>query len=710
MLNALLEIGCEEIPARFMPGFLQDLKEKAEEKLGRERIGFSRVQTLGTCRRLALYIENITPQQEDVREEVKGPPAEIAFDASGNPTPAALGFARSQKISVKELTLRTEGKKNYVYAQIVRKGLPTDKVLAILFPEIISSLYQPLTMRWGEVDFKFVRPIHWLLALCGKRIVRFELAGIRSGNKTSPHRYKKNVGTTLVVVRLSGQGQALSLHSYKTFLAKLGIIVDQDERKELIRKKVEAAAAKAQASALIEEDLLEEVNFLVEDPAAYVGNFAPEFLKVPQEVLITPMKKNQKYFPLLDGSGRLIAKFVVVTDGCRNPKVVEGNRKVLSARLADAKFFFEEDRKLPLKVRVADLEKVAFFEKLGTMTHKVERMAKLSEWLAKRLKLEEAQIKTARRIAELCKADLTTKMVYEFPDLQGVMGREYALLSGEDPEVAQGIYEHYLPRHAEDKLPESLTGTAVALADRIDSLVGCFSVGAIPTGSEDPYGLRRAIIGVIRLVMEKKIDLLLDEVIEHSYKLYEPVFLGYLFEKGETGYQDFPKIKKQILDFMAVRLKPVLLDKKIRYDIVDAVLADFNDILDSVEKAAVLNRLEAEEWFRGVVVSADRVSRIAKDCPRQEVIESDLVEKEEKELFDLYMKTNWEVGEAINSENWERAVRLLAKLTEPIELFFEKVLVMHENEKIKSNRLALLKSLEKLYLRVADFRKIVLAG
>jgi glycyl-tRNA synthetase beta chain len=344
------------------------------------------------------------------------------------------------------------------------------------------------------------------------------------------------------------------------------------------------------------------------------------------------------------------------------------------------------------------------------MTHKVERMAKLSEWLAKRLKLEEAQIKTARRIAELCKADLTTKMVYEFPDLQGVMGREYALLSGEDPEVAQGIYEHYLPRHAEDKLPESLTGTAVALADRIDSLVGCFSVGAIPTGSEDPYGLRRAIIGVIRLVMEKKIDLLLDEVIEHSYKLYEPVFLGYLFEKGETGYQDFPKIKKQILDFMAVRLKPVLLDKKIRYDIVDAVLADFNDILDSVEKAAVLNRLEAEEWFRGVVVSADRVSRIAKDCPRQEVIESDLVEKEEKELFDLYMKTNWEVGEAINSENWERAVRLLAKLTEPIELFFEKVLVMHENEKIKSNRLALLKSLEKLYLRVADFRKIVLAG
>jgi len=410
----------------------------------------------------------------------------------------------------------------------------------------------------------------------------------------------------------------------------------------------------------------------------------------------------------MDNSGKPIARFVVVTDGCKNPGVVEGNQKVLSARLSDARFFFEEDKKLPLKVRVADLERIAFFEKLGTVSHKVERIGKLSEWMGKRFGLEEEGIKIARRIAELCKADLTTKMVYEFPELQGIMGKEYALLSGENPRVAQGIFEHYLPRYAGDKVPQSMEGTAVALADRIDSLVGCFSVGAVPTGSEDPYGLRRAVHGIIRIVLEKKINLFLDEVIEHGYKLYEPVFLGYLFEKGETGYQDFPKIKKQIFDFVAGRYRPMLLDKHIRYDVVEAVLFDCNDILDCGEKAEVLNKLVSEDWLKGVVKSADRISRIAKGAPREEVMEADLIDKEEKDLFDLYMKINWEVGEAINQENWEKAAHSLAKLTDPIELFFEKVLVMHENEKLKINRLALLRSLEKLYRQFADFGKIVI--
>ncbi len=702
MSNALLEIGCEEIPARFMPGFLKDLREKAEEKLRQERIGFAKVETLGTYRRLTLYIEDISPEQEDLSEEVKGPPAERAFDAAGKPTQAAMGFAKSQKVSVDKLSIRSVGNKNYVFAQVLRRGKPTEKVLASLFPEIISSLYQPLAMRWGEIDFKFIRPIHWIAALCGNKVVKFELAGIKSGNKTSGHRYSKQKA-------VSGKLKA-DIIIYKKILSKLGVIVDQNERKELIRKRVEAIAMRSKISALIEEDLLSEVTFLVENPVAYLGKFDKSFLKIPQDVLITSMKKNQKYFPLTDKNGKLTAKFVVVTDGCKNPGVVHGNQKVLSARLSDAKFFFEEDQKLPLKVRIPDLEKIGFFEKLGSMSHKIERLGKLAEWVGKRLGLEEEGLKTARRIAELCKADLTTKMVYEFPELQGIMGREYALISGEDPKVAQGIYEHYLPRYAEDELPQSKEGIAVALADRIDSLVGCFSVGAVPTGSEDPYGLRRAMHGVIRIVMEKKIDMLLDEMVEHSYKLYEPVFLGYLFQKGETGYQDFPKIKKQILDFMSARLRPILLEKGIRYDLTDAVLVDFNDILDVLEKAEVLNGLASEPWFPGIVMSADRISRIAKEVPREEVMEADLAEKEEKDLFNLYMKINWEVGEAINAEDWGRATQSLSKLTDPIELFFEKVLVMHEDEKLKTNRLALLKSLEKLYLRVADFRKIVLSG
>ncbi|MFH1347324.1 MAG: glycine--tRNA ligase subunit beta [Candidatus Margulisiibacteriota bacterium] len=701
MSNALLELGCEEIPARFMPGFLKDLKEKAEEKLKRERISFSQVKTLGTYRRLTLYIEDIAKQQKDLSEEAKGPPAEIAFDKSGKATQAALGFAKSQGVSEDALSVKTVGKKNYVFAKVLRKGQPTDQLLATLFPEIISSLYQPLAMRWGELDFKFIRPIHWIAALCGNKIVKFELAGIISSNKTFSHRYSKTPNPQL---------RTPNLDNYINTLLKAGVIVNVAERKELIKKKVEEAAKKASASALIEEDLLDEVTFLVENPQAYVGSFKKDFLEIPQDVLITSMKKNQKYFPLLNTAGKLQAKFVVVTDGCKSAAVVDGNEKVLSARLSDAKFFFEEDKKLPLEVRAADLEKVGFFEKLGTVAHKVERIAKLSEWFGKRLGLDEAGIKRARRIAQLCKADLTTKMVYEFPELQGIMGREYALISKEDPIVAQGIFEHYLPRHAEDELPKSAEGTAVALADRVDSLVGCFSVGAVPSGSVDPYGLRRAANGVIRIILDKKLDLLLDEVIQHSYKLYEPVFLAFLFEKGETGYQDFARIKRHILGFIAARLKPMFSDKGIRYDIVDAVLHDCNDILDCAIKSEILNKSADEAWFAGIVKSADRISRIAKNVPREDVIEADLIEKEEKDLFALYMKVNWEVGQAINQENWENALESLTKLTDPIEAFFDKVLVMHEDERLKTNRLALLKSLEKLYLQVADFRKVVLPG
>jgi glycyl-tRNA synthetase beta chain len=697
MLNALLEIGCEEIPARFMPGFLKDLREKAEEKLKRERIGFSKVETLGTYRRLTLFIADIPAKQADLKEEVKGPPASIAFK-DGQPTQAAIGFARTQGVKPEQLIVKTDGKKEYVFAKVLHKGRTTEKVLATVFPEIISSLYQPLAMRWGEVDFKFIRPIHWILALCGNKVVRFKLAGITSGKATRGHRHAK-------LKIKNAKLKIAELLLYKKLLLKLGVIVDQDERKEIIRERVEAVAKKAKASALIEEDLLEEVAFLVENPTAYPGRFNKEFLQIPRDVLITSMKKNQKYFPVLDSSGRLQAGFVVVTDGCKNAGVVEGNQKVLSARLSDARFFFDEDKKLPLKMRIADLERVGFFEKLGMMSHKVERVAKLAEWIGKRLGLEQVSLQTVKRIAELCKADLTTKMVYEFPELQGIIGREYALLSGEDPRVAQGISEHYLPGHAQDKLPESAEGTAVALADRVDSVVGCFSVGAIPTGSEDPYALRRAVHGIIRIVLEKKIDLLLDEVIDHSYKLYEPVFRE---QKAAVSERDFPEVKKQVLDFMAARLRPYLLEKGLRYDLVDAALADFNDILDAVAVARVLARLVSEKWFKGVVMSADRVSRIARKVPREEIREADLVEKEEKDLFELYMKVNWEVGEAENKEEWEKAVRFLAGLTESIEVFFDKVLVMHEDQRLKTNRLALLKSLEKLYLRIADFRKIVI--
>lgn len=694
MSNVILELGCEEIPARFMPGFLADLKKRTEEKLVRDRLTFSGVATLGTPRRLTLYIENLAAKQPDVTEELKGPLADAAFDPSGKPTPAAQGFAKAHGVTPDKLFVRTMGPKNFVFAKVTRKGKKAEEVLKTLLPEVVSSLYQPLSMRWGKLDYKFIRPIHNILALCGAKVVKFDLAGIAAGDKTFGHRYKKITNAEL---RMTNCG----IDYYKEKLRKIGVVVDQDERSASIREQVAAAAKKHGAAALITDDLLSEVTFLAENPIAYVGTFQPEFLDIPPEVLITSMKKNQKYFPLVDAGGKLQAKFAVVTDGCTNAKVVEGNEKVLTARLSDARFFFEEDKREPLQMRIADLEKVAFFEKLGTIYQKTERMAKLGEWLGKRLGLDETGLKQVKRIAQLCKADLTTKMVFEFPELQGVMGREYAQLSGEDPAVALGIFEHYLPRSADDELPKSLPGTVAALADRLDSIVGSFSAGNIPTGSEDPYGIRRAVQGIIKIVIDKKLDLLLDEAFQHSHKLYETIL---------PGSQDYSKVKAAILDFFVARLRPLLLDRGIRHDVAEAALGEFNDILDVVEKADALNAVAAEPWFAGVIASADRLSRIAGHATRENVLEHDLADPEEKNLYQLYLKVNVAVAELCQKEKWAEAARTLAQLTDPIELFFDKILVMHQDERLKTNRLALLKSLEKCYLAVADLKKIVIEG
>src|SRR3989339_491875 len=629
-MNVLLEIGCEEIPARFMPGFLADLKAKAEDKLKRERLSFGQITTLGTNRRLALFVENLATAQTDLSEEAKGPPADIAFDQSGNPKPPAIGFAKSQGIDLKEIIVKPVGEKKYLFAKIERKGEKTARLLPPLPPEIITSLYQPLAMRWGDLDFKFIRPIHWIVALYGTKVVNFELAGIKTGAKTLGHRF---AGASAVL-----KIKEANLSAYQKQLLKLGVIVDQEARASLIREQVEAIAKKAGAKALIPDDLLTEVNFLVEKPITYLAAFDPKFLKLPSEVLITSMKKNQKYFPLVDKTDTLIAKFAVVTNGCREKEVIEGTPKFLPARLSDPRFFFEEDNKLPLKMRIADLAGIVFVEKLGSMADKTERVARLTAYIGKHLALRNGSLELADRIARLCKADLTTKMVYEFPELQGTMGKIYALASGEDPIVAQGIAEHYFPRFGGDDLPLTPEGTTVALADRLDSLIGYFCVGAVPTGSVDPYGLRRAALGIIRIILEKKISLPLDEAIEHGYNL---------FNKGETGHQDFPKIKRQLLDFLFSRLKPILIDRGIRYDIADAVLTDCSDISLCAEIADAVMKTADEKWFQDIVRSADRIGRIAKEARRESVVAGDLIEKEEKELHELYLKVNWETAGSI---------------------------------------------------------------
>ncbi|MFH2033499.1 MAG: glycine--tRNA ligase subunit beta [Candidatus Margulisiibacteriota bacterium] len=685
MKNVLLEIGCEEIPARFMPGFLDDLMQKARLKLEAAQLTFSKIETIGTYRRLALYIENISDCQPDITTEVMGPPAEIAYK-DGAPTGAAFGFAKKQGVDVNDLQSKEARGKQYIFAIVHRKGEATAKVLPQLLPDIITSMYMPLAMRWGDMDFKFIRPIHWILAMYGDRVVKFELAGIKSGNLSEGHRFigAKGPGHQGIKVLMA------DLKEYKSKLLKAGVMVDPDVR----RKKIEAEAKKISPDVLIEKDLLEEVNFLVEFPIAVMGTFEASFLKLPQDVLITSMKKNQKYFPTVKNK-RLQEMFVITTDGSPrkyHKNIREGNQKVIGARLSDAKFFFDEDLKKPLKSRVEDLKNIEFFKGLGTMHDKVERLKKLSEYIARHLKIEDHRVGQAVRVSELCKADLLTQMVFEFPELQGIVGREYALAGGESEDVAAGIFEHYLPRHADDILPKTGPGMIVALADKIDSIVGCFSEGAAPSGSEDPYGIRRMAFGVVRIILENKLDILLDEVITASYKLY----------KKE------PKELDNILEFMAQRMKPILNEAGVRHDVMDAALYNFNDVLDTYQKALVMMKVVKEPWFEGIVTTADRVGRIAKNAVRENVIEKDLAEPLEKELYQLYMKVNWEAQEKYDKGDFLGALKELARLTQPVHEFFEKVLVMHEDERIKTNRLALLKSINNTFLNFADLAKIVL--
>ena len=675
--NAILEIGCEEIPARFMPGLLESLKNKAEEKLAGNRLSFEKIETFGTPRRLVLFVGNLSAKQPDINQEVQGPPAEIAFDENNRPTQAAFGFAKKNGVEVNDLKMKTVGNRNYVAAVIKKKGLPTKKVLETLFPEIISSIYIPLAMRWGDLSFQFIRPIHWFCSMYGNQVVRFELAGIKSSNKSYGHRFQKGTITLL----------SASIEEFSKKLLKAGVVLDQEKRKASIKALVLKTAPKA----ILDNALLNEVNHLVENPAAMLGNFNPEFLALPKEVLITTMKKNQKYFPVLGKDGQLASQFVVITNGLKAKNIIEGNQKVLTARLTDAKFFFEEDKKTNLESRLQNLKNVEYFKKLGTMYEKTERLRKLSEYIAKHLKVNEQLLPIIDKIATLSKCDLVTQMVFEFPELEGIMGREYAKGEGLDPQIAEGIFEHRLQRSADDELPKSMPGIVVSLADKIDTIVGCFSVGAIPTGSEDPYGLRRCAHGIIKIILENELDLLLDETVVEAAKLYH-----------NTTFDT-----SKVAEFVAGRLKVILQDGGIPYDAADAVLQNLNDVFESFKVAKVLAKYQNEDWIQGIRATADRIDRLSKGAQRAEVIEADLEDENEKAVHQLFLKINWEVMENVNNGDYEGALRSLSSFTAPIESFFKSVMVMHEDPRLKTNRLALLKSISKTFHEVADFTKLV---
>jgi glycyl-tRNA synthetase beta chain len=686
MKELLLEIGTEEIPAGFVPQALMDLEALAKRELEASRIDFSGTKTLGTPRRLVLAIESVSERQRDEETRKIGPSKQAAFDAKGNPTKAAIGFAKSQSVPVESLRVIQTEKGEYVCAAKKESGRPTAELLSSLLPKWILSIPFQKSMKWAEVSMRFVRPIHWILALFGGEVVPFELDPIRSGNVTYGHRFM-NPGP-------------LAVKDFQAYLQKTKeafVIVDPLERKKKIEDEMIREGARVSGKVLKDEDLLDEVNFLVEYPVALCGGFDRKFLSLPREILIHSMKEHQRYFPLVDDQGALLPHFVCVSN--IKPKnrevVVKGYEKVLKARLSDAAFFFEDDLKIPLEKRLEQLRKVVFQAKLGTSYEKVMRFKELALWMAERIdpKLREV----VERTSLLCKADLVTGMVGEFPKLQGVVGKEYARLAGERPEIAEAIYEHYLPGFAGDRLPSSLAADIVSIADKMDTIVGCFGVDLAPTGTADPFGLRRQALGIIRIILEKRYSLSLRGLIEESGRQ--------LKKKMERPVEE---VKEEVLDFFRVRYRNFLLDKGYPFDVTDAVLSiSFDDLLDVQGRIDALKK--ATEWkdFESIVIAFKRAMNILKGSPPKKGMNLSLfAESVEKNLYQAFVVAKEKISASLSAKDYEAALLEMTQMKKPIDEFFDGIMVMVEDEAIRNNRLALLDEIGKVFLRIADFSKL----
>jgi glycyl-tRNA synthetase beta chain len=682
--DLLLEIGTEEVPAHVMPGILEQLKENAGKAFSNLRLSYENIRTLGTPRRTALLVRGLAERQQDISSENRGPSVQIAFDADGNPTKAAQGFARGQKIEAKDLVV----KDGYVYASVHKKGEETIELLPELLPGLICGLSFPNTMRWADLDFKFIRPLRWLVALYDDTIVPFEVADVKSGRVSRGHRFLSQ-----------GDFSLDRAADYEKACEEQFILVDQDKRRDMLRRQIAEVAKANGGKAEITEELLEEVLYLVEYPTALCGRFEEKYLKLPPEAVITPMRDHQRYFPVKDADGKLMPLFITVRNGGGEhlETVQHGNERVLRARLADAQFFFDEDRKKSLEEHLEKLRTVVFQEGLGTIYDKTGRLEKLSAVISEELEISSVDAKNAGRAARLAKADLVTGMVCEFTELQGIMGREYALLDGEDKNVATAIYEHYMPRFAGDVQPQTTAGRIVSLADKIDNIVATFSRGLIPTGSQDPFALRRQALGMVNMIIEAGYHLSLSKLVAEDLDL--------LAIRAEEPRK---KMQGDVADFIRLRVKNVLADKNVRYDIVDAVLDNVDDIYDLCLRAQAVSKALEQDMTKPIQAFV-RARNLAKKAASAAIDEKLLMVPEEKALYAVYSSTAARAAAFIGKEDYLGAVHVFEELTEPIDAFFDAVMVMDKDEKIRQNRLGLLRAIDTLIGGVADFSKIVLA-
>ena len=681
----LLEIGTEEIPARFIPPVLEEMAATFKRLLEQERLAVGEVLTWGTPRRLALLARDLASAQAEVGTEEIGPPKAVAFDAAGKPTPAALGFAKKQGVAVSDLIEVDTPRGVYLAVSKRTAGRPAAERLKEVLPGFILGLSFPKSMRWGSLNLTFARPIHWILARLGGEVVPFPLGDVQSGGVTYGHRFL--APQVLEVAEAAG---------YVAALRQAQVIVDPTERRAYLEAELAKAAAQVGGEVVPNPGLVEENTFLVEYPSVVCGNFEDKFLALPDEVLITSMREHQRYFSLRGKDGRLLPHFLAVNNTlARDPDLVrQGHEWVLRARLSDAMFFFHEDAKVPLENRVAALKGVVFHSLLGTSHEKMERFRNLAVFLAGRLAPDLEEL--VRRAATLCKADIVTEMVGEFPSLQGVMGAKYALLSGEPPAVATAIFSHYLPRHADDQLPEDLVGALVGLADRLDTICGCFGVGLSPTGTADPYGLRRHALAVIRILRKEELHLDLPEVVMTSLELLKDKISR---TPEETALE--------VLDFFQTRLQHLLLGEGFDHETVAAVLtAGGGDLVEAADKVRALEEVRRSPDFPALAVAFKRVINISRGAEPGEVNPLLFEYPEENLLYEATGLMEVDVDAALAQRDYPAVCRALAKLKAPVDAFFDRVMVMAEDERLRRNRLALLERISRTFLTMADFSRI----
>ncbi|OEH93709.1 glycine--tRNA ligase subunit beta [Bacillus solimangrovi] len=684
----LLEIGLEELPARFVTNAMNQLRDKVADWMADNRISFEDIKAYSTPRRLAVIVNGVSEKQEDVSDEARGPAKKIALDDEGNWTKAAQGFARGQGVDPSAIFFKEVKGTEYVFVKTYSEGQATFSLLSQL-KDVITNVTFPKNMRWGTNQLRYARPIKWIICLFGEKTVPFQITNVQTGIISQGHRF---LGEQIMIEEPS---------QYVEKLQEQYVIVDAHARKEMIRHQFRQLEEENGWSIGVDESLLEEVNNLVEYPTALFGGFDQSFLELPEEVLITSMKEHQRYFPVKNESGQLLPYFITVRNGndYALDKVAKGNEKVLRARLADGQFFYEEDQKMTIESALKRLDSTVFHEELGTIGDKVRRIRNLSGQISSLAEVSEMIQGKVDRAAAICKFDLVTNMVYEFTELQGVMGEKYARMFGEDETVAKAVNEHYMPRSANDDLPTSETGAIVSIADKLDTIVGCYGIGLIPSGSQDPYALRRQGAGIMQILIQKEWSFHFEQLLQAAVKQMNNL---------QLLKRDSNEVQRELIDFFKLRLKNILQEKGIRYDVIDAVLAGPIEMPHiTLKKAELLNAKLDEIAFKEMVAALSRITNISKKADHKTYNVELFEQKQEHDLYKSYELVAQVLTEAIENGDVEAAFTNLSSLKPSIDAYFDNIMVMDDDEKVRENRLGFMKAISETIVSFAHFNEIV---